>query len=92
MHERPHWLVAYDIAERRRLLKVHRHLAASALPLQKSLFLVQLDDSQARRLHAELVQLIDAQADDLRMYRLPSRQAIVSLGQGTLVDNGLFVP
>ncbi|WP_298236502.1 CRISPR-associated endonuclease Cas2 [uncultured Azohydromonas sp.] len=91
-HEVKEWLVAYDIGERRRLLKVHRHLAGCALHVQKSVFLARLDGRQAQKLFEELKVLVDEGADDLRLYRLPARPGIVSLGQGTLEENGLFVP
>ncbi|WP_298236619.1 hypothetical protein [uncultured Azohydromonas sp.] len=40
----------------------------------------------------ELKVLVDERADDLRLYRLPARPGIVGLRQGTLADNGTFVP
>lgn len=65
------WLIAYDIADARRLLRVHRRMCGHAVPMQYSVF--WLDGSQAalERCTADVAPLIDEAADDLRVYPMP---------------------
>lgn len=85
----PH-IVAYDIADPRRLGRVHRYLKKVALPLQYSVFLVELDGGQRERLKRRLVELIDSRQDDVRIYPLPSRPEWVCYGK-PLWDEGLLL-
>lgn len=68
MH-RPGWyLVAYDIADPRRLRRVHRALRAVAIPVQCSVFLVHGTLKDIERLLEQLDLLIEPRQDDVRAY------------------------
>lgn len=69
---RPH-LLAYDIADPRRLSRVHRSVKAYGMPLQYSVFLILASSHRLDQLLAELDAIIDPRADDIRVYPLPMR-------------------
>ncbi len=61
-------VVAYDVADARRLRRVHRCVSRQALAVQRSVFLFHGTRGALRRLLAELATLIDAERDDVRAY------------------------
>lgn len=69
----PH-ILAYDIADPKRLRHVHKLLKAWGMPVQYSVFAVDLTTRGADKLFAALARIADADADDVRLYRI---------GQGT---------
>lgn len=80
MHTR--YLVCYDIADEGRLTRVHRYLKGIGIPMQYSVFLCSWSWPERQEAVARLTELIDAKADDVRIYPLPSGPAIASLGCG----------
>ena len=74
------WLIAYDIADPRRLRAVHERVRESAFRLQYSLFWADVDHGGARRIARELEPLIRLREDDVRLYHLPSRAPARLLG------------
>lgn len=82
MNRRQRYLIAYDIADPRRLQRVAHTVERIGIRLQYSLFLAQLTPRQRQKLLDELRQLIDPKADDLRFYPLPARSALIWLGKG----------
>jgi len=80
-HSQPiKYVIAYDIADPRRLARVHRCLRDEGLPLQYSVFNVCLTQRQLRALLIELEALIEPREDDIRVYPLPARGECRSLG------------
>jgi|LSQX01.2.fsa_nt_gb CRISPR-associated endonuclease Cas2 len=63
-------LIQYDIADPRRLRKVHRLLKTCAVAIQESVFAWQGTDSELLALQSQLVKIINKAADDIRGYRL----------------------
>jgi CRISPR-associated protein Cas2 len=76
----PH-ILSYDIADPRRLVRVHRRLRDWGVPLQYSVFLVLVNAQQRGVLLGEVAALIDPAADDVRLYPLPLRPELVMLGE-----------
>lgn len=91
----PH-IVSYDIANPKRLGRVHRHLKRIGLPLQYSVFLVELYPKQRQRLLKELAHIIHAKQDDIRIYPLPATPEWQSFGKALwsedLLLTGLRLP
>ena len=85
----PH-VVCYDIRCPKRLGRVHRYLKRRAIPLQYSVFLVELDDQRCQRLLRGLQDLIDPRKDDVRVYVLPSAPDWCMIGK-SLWPAGLTV-
>lgn len=74
------WLIAYDIADPKRLVRVHRYLKSKAVPVQYSVFVTRASTSQIGDIRSALVGLIDPKADDVRIYQVPEKPQLVSLG------------
>ncbi len=80
------FVICYDIANPRRLGRLHRYLKKCAVPMQYSVFLFTGDDRQLERCMADAVKLIDAKEDDLRAYALPSRGLKARIGRPALPE------
>ena len=78
------FVVAYDIAEPRRLQRVHRLLCKYAAPLEYSVFLLVGATSDKDRCLAEVAQVIKAGEDDVRCYALPCRGYQNRVGRAVL--------
>jgi CRISPR-associated protein Cas2 len=75
------YLIAYDIADPRRLSQVHRALKKQGLPVQYSVFTVVMKRRTLLRLLERLNVLIKSTEDDIRCYRLPEHADIKALGR-----------
>lgn len=75
------YLVAYDIADPKRLARVHRVLKQQGLPVQYSVFTVALKRKAMLRLLERVNALINQREDDVRCYRLPDNSVAEVLGQ-----------
>ena len=84
------YLIGYDIADKRRLLRVHKEMIRHALPLQLSVFLFQGTREQLDRCLQALRTLIDEKQDDVRCYRLIAGMERYELGRRGFTD-GQFV-
>lgn len=80
------WLIAYDIADPRRLGRVHRLLKKCAMPVQYSVFLAWLGNHQLENLVAQLRDCIKSSEDDVRLYHLPASTELTRLGKQWLPD------
>jgi CRISPR-associated protein Cas2 len=83
-HDTLNWLVSYDIADPRRLMRVHRALKKEGTPMQYSVFWVQASRARMGAIMAQLATLIDERADDVRAYPIPQEAWSVSLGNSML--------
>jgi CRISPR-associated protein Cas2 len=79
-------LVCYDIADPRRLGRVHRCMVRHGLPLQYSVFLVYTHKAGLQAILAELRALIDQRQDDVRAYPLPREVDYQHLGRQLLPE------
>jgi CRISPR-associated protein Cas2 len=84
--ERRNWLVAYDIADPRRLTKVHRYLKSHAIPVQYSVFVFQGNQTALERVLSGIAERIASDADDVRAYHLPQRCQVAMLGRQHLPE------
>ncbi len=62
------YMFAYDIADPKRLLKVHRVMKQAGLAAQKSVFFVQGNESEIVGLLNRLEKIIKHSKDDIRAY------------------------
>lgn len=69
-HTPRHWLLAYDIANPRRLQRLHYRLRKRALFVQQSVAVLRTSETELRALLAQLEQHFDRGTDDLRVYRV----------------------
>lgn len=80
------FVICYDIANPKRLGRLHRYLKKIAVPLQYSVFLFVGDDRQLDRCLKHATSLIDEKEDDLRGYPLPARGFKARLGKPALPE------
>ncbi len=80
----PEYLICYDIAEPKRLNRLHRHLKKWAAPLQYSVFLMSGDERQLERCMQQAAKIINSTEDDLRAYPLPKRGLRARVGVAAL--------
>lgn len=86
-HATARWLVTYDIVDKRTLGRLFRLLKKKGVPIQYSVFLVHASAAQMGSLVVQMAKLIDARADDVRAYRLPSKGWRMTLGSATLLQD-----
>lgn len=75
-----HWLMAYDIRNPRRLVRVHRYLRDLGLHLQYSVFGIEATDLRMQDILQDLNLLISPDHDDVRAYHLPEKCPVWILG------------
>lgn len=85
------YLVCYDIANPKRLGRVHRLLRKQAAPVQYSVFLAYLGKADMLTLRQALTDLIEVTEDDVRMYPLPEKTEIVTLGKPLCPEDVLLL-
>ncbi|GBD36828.1 CRISPR-associated endoribonuclease Cas2 [bacterium HR36] len=71
-----YFLVAYDIADPRRLQRVARFMERRALRCQKSVFLYQGDLQGVDRMLNEVVRLLNVQEDIVQVWQLARGQPL----------------
>lgn len=89
--KRETFLVAYDVREPRRLVRLHRFLKKRARALQYSVFVASLTTAERRRLLAGIRRIIDPGADDVRLYPVPPGADFAVTGKSLLPDGVLVV-
>ncbi len=82
------WLITYDIADRKRLGRLHRFVKKHAIPVQYSVYATQQSVAGIGRLASDLRAYIKAQEDDVRIYQIPDKPLIVTLGKSALPEFG----
>ena len=75
------YLICYDIADPRRLGRVHRFLSSNAVPLQYSVFTGWYRRHELDEILAGLAEIIDSGEDDVRVYPLPASPRAVGIGR-----------
>ena len=78
------YLIAYDIADPRRLQRLHRALRKEALAVQRSLYLLAGSVSRVEGLMDQWEALLDPQQDDLRAYPVEAPERLWLSGQRLL--------
>jgi CRISPR-associated protein Cas2 len=84
------WLVAYDIANPRRLRRVHRFLCRHAVPVQYSVFVARCSPAKLGVIRASLADLVKKREDDVRFYPVPEPAQLFVYGRKALPE-GLLV-
>ena len=65
-------LVVYDISEPRRLQRIAKLMMRYGVRAQKSVFECELGEARCREMAQKLADLIDEEADQVRIYAVPS--------------------
>jgi CRISPR-associated protein Cas2 len=78
------YLVSHDIADPKRLVRLHRALKKQATPIQYSVFLGMFTAAHLDRCAETIRAIIDRRVDDVRIYPLPPGAPQRRLGRPTL--------
>lgn len=89
-NRRTPWLIAYDIADKNRLQRVHRFMRRCAEPLQRSVFRVTATRRQVEALMGKVEGLTDPKNDDVRAYPLSTKGLHAVYGPPCLPDGVLY--
>jgi len=81
------FLICYDIADPKRLGRVHRLLKKTGLPVQYSVFSVICTKTRVLRLLARIESLMDEREDDVRCYTMPTAIECKTLGRQVFPDD-----
>lgn len=73
----PLYLAAYDITSQKRLKKIHDELTGLGIPIQKSVFILNLHGMEVLMVKAKLNALINAKEDDVRI--IPISDKVLNL-------------
>ncbi len=85
------YVVCYDIAKPARLGRVYRFMKGRGIHLQYSVFHCSLTWRELQQLKEKISDLIDEEADDVRIYPLPSDYKVIVLGCGDRVPDGIEI-
>lgn len=77
-------LLAYDIADPKRLARVHRTVREWGVPLQYSVFLIYAGSIGIETVVEQLSAIIHPVEDDIRIYALPGRIEMIHYGRQVL--------
>lgn len=83
-------LICYDIANEKRLSRVHRIVSEYAILIQYSVYYFYASSEELDDLCLQLREVINATEDDIRIYPLATRPDIYTLGQQGLLE-GLII-
>lgn len=85
----PYVVVAYDITDNGRRLRVARKLRNALDRVQRSVYEGEIDIAQVERLVTRVVPLLEEEEDTLRLYLLCAacRRRIRVYGQGRIVED-----
>jgi len=85
------YLIGYDIADKKRLSRVHAYVKERAMALQYSVFLGVFDPRAVDRIVAGLAARIDPRRDDVRLYALERDCRILTMGE-PVFPTGIALP
>jgi len=74
------YLICYDIANPKRLQRLHRKITTVAVMIQYSVYIAELNRRELTLLLDEIGACIDPSADDVRIYPLPRDVQVDALG------------
>ncbi len=85
------YLLCYDIADPRRLTRVHRRVVESGIQLQYSVYYLFENHSRAMGILHDIERLIEPVEDDVRLYPLPGKIEALVLGRQSITE-GVILP
>lgn len=80
------YLIGYDIANPKRLCRIHRAMKNHATPIQYSIFLLKGNEKDVQHCLDEILPLMNLKEDDIRCYPLPQRGHQFRIGKAVLPD------
>lgn len=75
------YLIGYDIADEKRLQKIHKRMVKYATPIQYSIFLFDGAFKDLQPCIDDVLEIFNKKEDDLRIYPLPTNGKQWQLGK-----------
>ncbi len=80
------FLICYDISNKKRLTKIAKIIESQTIRIQRSVyFYEQVTQKELNTLTAEVLKILDEEADDLRIYTIKNRG--IHLGSAIDLNN-----
>lgn len=80
------YLIGYDIANPKRLQKIHKRMTAFSTPIQYSIFLYEGNIENLHKCLNKVLTIFNEKEDDLRVYPLPTHSKQWQLGKAILPE------
>ena len=80
------YIIGYDIANPRRLCRIHRMMKKHGLPIQYSIFMLEGNEVAVQRCLDAVLPLMNPKEDDIRCYLLPQRGQQFRIGKPVLPE------
>lgn len=84
------WLLCYDIADPKRLGRIYRYVTKVAIPVQYSVFQLQVSHPELDTIISELTELMNEKEDDIRIYPLHKKPKKYTIGDN-LFPEGIML-
>jgi len=75
-----HYIIAYDISDKKRLRKVHQVVSEYAVSVQRSVFSAPFTAAVLKELVQRLKKIINSKQDDIRIYPLSTKNSAETYG------------
>lgn len=85
------YLVCYDIRDDKRLRKIFNFTRRYGIHLQYSVFYCRFTWSELQDFKSRLNEMIDKKRDDIRIYPLPHRPLVETLGCSDRLPEGVSI-
>ncbi len=85
-----HYLICYDIADPKRLVRVHRRAVRHAAFLQYSVYYLNGSSDQLQNMLSEIQDVIDNDEDDVRAYTVEPLTDAIQIGTSWLPEDILL--
>lgn len=89
------YIVCYDIADPKRLKRIHKCVLAYAMSIHYSVYFAVLSKREHKTLVAELSNIICHDEDDVRIYKISDIEAALFIGgnlvQQYITDQSVFI-
>ncbi|WP_044469488.1 CRISPR-associated endonuclease Cas2 [Mannheimia massilioguelmaensis] len=80
------YLIGYDIANPKRLQKIHKRMVKFSTPIQYSIFLYEGNVEKLKACLNDVLTIFNKKEDDLRVYPLPTGAKQWQLGKAILPE------
>ena len=80
------YIIGYDIADKKRLVRIHRIINQYALPIQYSVFLYTGKKERLEECIQAVLKIFNPKEDDLRIYHLDANAKKERLGRSCFME------
>ncbi|MCF0254390.1 MAG: CRISPR-associated endonuclease Cas2 [Duodenibacillus sp.] len=80
------YVIGYDIADPKRLIRVHRAMVQHGCPIEYSIFVFDGTKEALDKCLEAVLKLIDPRVDDVRCYAVPARGDRMRIGAPALPE------